>query len=58
MDCSMPGFPVLHNLPEFAQTHVHWIGDAIHLYLLQNIDYIKTCSFLEFIYFIVNTPSV
>ena len=23
MDCSMPGFPVLHHLPEFAQTHVH-----------------------------------
>ena len=22
-DCSMPGFPVLHYLPEFAQTHVH-----------------------------------
>ena len=28
MDCSMPGFPVLHRLPEFAQTHVHWVGDA------------------------------
>ena len=27
MDCSTPGFPVLHFLPEFAQTHVHW--DAI-----------------------------
>ena len=25
----MPGFPVLHCLPEFGQTHVHWIGDAI-----------------------------
>ena len=24
MDCSMPGFPVLHYIPEFAQTHVHW----------------------------------
>ena len=24
MDCSMPGFSVLHCLPEFAQTHVHW----------------------------------
>ena len=23
MDCSMPGFPVLHHLPELAQTHVH-----------------------------------
>ena len=29
MDCSMPGFPVHHQLPEFTQTHVHWIGDAI-----------------------------
>ena len=29
MDCSMPGFPVLHHLPELAQTHVHWAGDAI-----------------------------
>ena len=29
MDCSTPGFPVLHNLPEFAQTHVHWVSDAI-----------------------------
>ena len=29
MDCSMPGFPVLHYLLEFAQTHVHWISDAI-----------------------------
>ena len=31
MDCSMPGFPVLHNLPEFAQTDVYWVGDAIKL---------------------------
>ena len=23
MDCSMPGYPVIHHLPEFAQTHVH-----------------------------------
>ena len=29
MDCSRPGFPVLHCLLEFAQTHVHWIDDAI-----------------------------
>ena len=29
MDCSMPGFPVIHRLPEFAQTHAHWVGDAI-----------------------------
>ena len=30
MDCSMPGLPVHHQLPELTQTHVHWIGDAIH----------------------------
>ena len=29
MDCSMPGFPVLHCLPELAQSHVHRVGDAI-----------------------------
>ena len=29
MHCSMPGFPVHHQLLEFAQTHVHRIGDAI-----------------------------
>ena len=29
MDCSTPGFPVLHHFLEFAQTHVHWISDAI-----------------------------
>ena len=29
MDCSMSGFPVLHHLLEFVQTHVHWAGDAI-----------------------------
>ena len=29
MDGSTPGFPVLHYLLEFAQTHVHWVGDAI-----------------------------
>ena len=28
-DCSTPGFPVLHYLLEFAQTHVHWVGDSI-----------------------------
>lgn len=28
MACSMPGSSVLHYLPEFAQFHVHWVGDA------------------------------
>ena len=29
MDCSTQGFPVLHHLLEFAQTHVHWVADTI-----------------------------
>ena len=29
LDCSTPGFLVLYQLPEFTQTHVHWVGDAI-----------------------------
>ena len=31
MDCSMPGFPVHHQHPEFAQIHVHQVSDAIQL---------------------------
>ena len=29
VDCSTPGFLVPHHLPEFAQSRVHWVGDAI-----------------------------
>ena len=29
VNCSMPGFPALHFLPEFAQTHILWVSDAI-----------------------------
>ena len=29
MNCSTSGFPVHHQLPEFTQTHVHWVGGAI-----------------------------
>ena len=29
MDCSLPGLPVHCQLPEFTQTHVHWVSDAI-----------------------------
>ena len=29
MNRSTPGIPVHHHLPEFTQTHVHWVGDAI-----------------------------
>ena len=51
MDCNMPGFPVLHYLLELAQTHVHWLRDAIQtphplcrlLLLLQSFP--ASCSF-------------
>ena len=33
MDCSSPGFPVHHKLPELAQTHVHWVVPSNHLIL-------------------------
>ena len=29
MDCSMPGLPVHHQLPECTQTHVHWVSDTV-----------------------------
>ena len=29
MNCSTPGLPVHHQLPEFTQTHVHWVSNAI-----------------------------
>ena len=32
VDCSTPGLPVHHQLSEFTQTHVHWVGDAIQPY--------------------------
>ena len=32
MNCSTPGFPALHYLLEFAQIHVHWVGDAIQMF--------------------------
>ena len=31
MDCSTPGFPVHHQVPELTQTHVHRVSDAIRL---------------------------
>ena len=29
MECSMPGFPIYHQLPDLAQAHVYQVGDAI-----------------------------
>ena len=42
MDCSTPGLPVHHQLPELTQTHVHWVGDAIQP-LDCNYNYIYLC---------------
>ena len=28
MNCSMPGLPIHHQLPEFTQTHVYWVSDV------------------------------
>ena len=35
-DCSTPGLPIHHQLPEFTQTHVHWVSDAIQSHLLSS----------------------
>ena len=69
MNCSMPGLPVHHQLPESTQTHVHWIGDAIQpshllsspsppaLNLSQHQGLFKWVSSLQFTYlkYIINT---
>ena len=39
MDCSMPGFPVHHQLLELAQTHVYQVGDAIQSILSSTIPF-------------------
>ena len=44
MDCSMPSFPVLHYLPEFAQIiHIHILKIIFHYRLLQDIEYSPLC---------------
>ena len=54
IDCSMPGLPVHHQLPEFTQTHVHWVSDVIqsshpwsHPLLEKRWQYHKVCSLLD-----------
>ena len=39
MDCSMPGFPVLHYLLEFAQIHLHWVNYAIYVILCHPLSF-------------------
>ena len=45
MDCSTPGFPVPHQLLELAQTHVHWVVDAIQPSVLSSV--IPFSSYLQ-----------
>ena len=47
MDCSTPGFTVPHYLPEFAQIHVHWVGDAIQLLILCHLLLLLLSIFLS-----------
>ena len=44
VDCSTSGFPVLHYLPEFAQTHVHWVSDAIQPSHPHSISSFSSCA--------------
>ena len=43
MDCSTPGFPVPHQLLELAQTHVHWVVDAIQPSVLSSVIPFSSC---------------
>ena len=43
MDCSIPGFPVHHQLPELAQTHVHQVSDVIHPIILFSVVLFSSC---------------
>ena len=52
-DRSTPGFSVPHHLPEFAQTHVHWVGDAIQLISSSVIPF-SSCKALYVLYILLN----
>ena len=55
MDCSTPGFPVHHQLPELAQTHVHRVSDAIQ----PSFTHTKIFTIFPFTLYYINTkPSV
>ena len=47
MDCSMPGLPVHHRLPEFTQTHVHWVSNAKTFLLMPSNQLILCCPLLH-----------
>ena len=43
MDCSMPGLPVHHQITEFTQTHIHWVGDAIQPSISSSVVPFSSC---------------
>ena len=43
MDCSIPGLSVHHQLPEFTQTHLHWVGDAIQQSISSSVIPFSSC---------------
>ena len=53
MDCSIPGFPVLHYFLEFAQTHVHWVDDIVIYLINVSIDWYLSFQFSPIIKFSV-----
>ena len=46
MDCSMPGLPVHHQLPELAQTQVHQVSDAVQLQFFWKLNYLHFLTHL------------
>ena len=64
MDCSTPGFPVVHHLLELAQTHVHWVMPSNHLVLPLSspsppaFNFSQSQSFLMSRLFALDTQSV
>ena len=43
MDCSMPGCPVHHQLPELAQTHIHWVSLWYHPTISSSVILFSSC---------------
>ena len=57
-DCSMPGFPVHHQLPELTQAHVHQVGDAIQPIFLSNQSFPASRSFPKSQFFLSSGQNI
>ena len=51
MDYSMPHYPVLHYLPEFAQIHIHWVSDVTPSTWGAHLLVSSFCLFIQFMEF-------